>query len=111
MRWPIVVLIMFSLVLGCSHKQEKAKTEDEQDKVISRDEAVGNLPCFKCHSYQKFSSAPQKGIFSHQIHINTGFHCNQCHDFQGHKHMIINRNRCSTCHNIKEIALKKSSMP
>lgn len=111
MRWLIVALIMSSLIPACSHKQEQAKTENEQDKVISRDEAVGNLPCFKCHSYQLFSSSPQKGIFSHQIHINTGFHCNQCHNFQGHKHMIINRSACKTCHNIRDMELRKSSMP
>ncbi|MBI5075506.1 MAG: cytochrome c3 family protein [Nitrospirae bacterium] len=111
MRWPIVVLIMFSLVLGCSPGQEKAKTENEQDKVISRDEAVGNLPCFKCHSYKTFSSAPRKGIFSHQIHINTGFHCNQCHDVRGHEHMIINRSLCNACHNIKEMTFKRSGLP
>jgi len=112
MRWPILLIIACSLFLGCSPKHpEKGKTESEPEKIISRDEAVGNLPCFKCHSFQKFSEPPKKGIFSHQLHINTGFHCNQCHDFQGHRPMTINRTACDNCHHIKDIAFNKTSMP
>ncbi|KAF0144239.1 MAG: hypothetical protein FD156_2055 [Nitrospirae bacterium] len=111
MRWLILVLIISSLALGCSHKTEKGHAEKAPEKVISKDEAIGSLPCFKCHSYEKFSGVPKKGVFSHKIHINTGYHCNQCHDFYGHKHMVINRSLCSSCHNIKVISFKKTSMP
>ena len=83
-----------------------AKTSD---LIISRDQAIGELPCFKCHSFQKFSHQPEKGIFSHRLHIDTGFHCNQCHDFQGHKHIGINRDACTTCHN-KELVYKVTGM-
>jgi len=110
MRWLILVIIS-SLIIGCSPKIEKGKSEGIPNKIISRDEAVGSLPCFKCHSYQKFSAAPQKGVFSHRIHMNTGYHCNQCHNFEGHKRIAINRNLCGNCHNIKVISFKKTGMP
>jgi c(7)-type cytochrome triheme protein len=109
MRWAIL-LIISSLVFGCSPKAEK-HIEKTPEKVISKDEAIGGLPCFKCHSYQKFSSVPQKGIFSHSIHAKTGYHCNQCHDFEGHKQISINKSVCENCHGIKTIALKRTSMP
>jgi len=111
MRGAVLIVIAGSLIFGCSQKTEKERAEKAPEKVISAAEAVSSLPCFKCHSYQKFSSAPQKGIFSHQIHTKTGYHCNQCHDFEGHKYMKINKDLCGNCHNIKVIALKKTSMP
>ncbi|MBI4691777.1 MAG: cytochrome c3 family protein [Nitrospirae bacterium] len=111
MRWLILVVIFGSLVISCSPKVEKGKAEETQEKIISKDEAVGSLPCFKCHSYQRFSASPQKGVFSHQIHTNTGYHCNQCHDFEGHKYMTINKNICGNCHNIKSVAFKKTGLP
>ncbi len=112
MRLTVLIVLVSSLVLGCLQKKvEKEKTEKAPERVISVDEAVGSLTCFKCHSYHKFSSAPQKGIFSHKIHTKTRYHCNQCHDFEGHKYIKINNDICGNCHNVKIIALKKTSMP
>lgn len=112
MRWAILVVIIGSLLIGCSSKIEREQTETTPGKIISVDEAVGSLPCFKCHSYQKFSAAPQKGVFSHQIHTNTGYHCNQCHEIKGHKHVAINTGICGNCHGInKMMTLKKTAMP
>ncbi len=110
MRWLILV-IAGTLMAGCSPKIESGKAKEAQEHVISRDEAVGSLPCFKCHSYKKFSSAPRKGIFAHQIHTKTGYHCNQCHEVKGHSHIIINRSLCGNCHNIKMLSFKKTDMP
>ncbi len=114
MRWAIFVIIS-ALMFGCSSKlpsvNEKKKAEKAPEKIISRDEALGTLPCFKCHSYQKFSGQPVKGIFSHQIHTKTGYHCNQCHDFKGHKHITVNRDLCGNCHGIRMISFNKTVMP
>ena len=107
MRWAVLIVIAGSLIFGCSQKTEEERAGKAPEKVISAAEAVSSLPCFKCHSYQRFSSAPKKGIFSHQIHTKTGYHCNQCHDFEGHKYMKINKDICGNCHNIKVIALEK----
>lgn len=112
MRWLAVIITISALIFGCSPKKaEKGAAENAPEKIISRDEAVGSLPCFKCHSYQKFSAQPHKGIFSHQKHMDAGYHCNQCHDPRGHRHMVVNRNICGNCHSMKVIALKKTSMP
>lgn len=111
MRLLLAFIIIGSLIVGCAPKMEKEKSAEQQEKIISKDEAVGALPCFKCHSYQRFSSEPRKGIFPHTVHMNTGYHCNQCHTIEGHKRMTINRDICGNCHNIKVISLKKTIMP
>jgi c(7)-type cytochrome triheme protein len=113
MRRTAMALIIV-LLLGCSpaiEQIDKKESEEAPVNVISADEAIGGLPCFKCHSYQKFSSAPQKGIFSHQLHMNNGYHCNQCHDVMGHKHLIINKDVCKSCHSIKEITFNRTALP
>ncbi len=110
MRAVIFVLITF-LLISCVPKQpEKERLQKEPEIIVSRDEALRGLPCFGCHSYEKFTTI-EKGMFSHQQHIDSGYHCNQCHDVKGHKLMIINKNVCNTCHNLKKITLKKTVLP
>ena len=115
MRWPALAVIAALLILGCSPHTGKTgnekKTEETPVNVISADEAVGELPCFKCHSYQKFSAAPKQGIFSHQLHMDKGYHCNQCHDVRGHKHLTVNKDVCSNCHTIKVITFNRTALP
>lgn len=112
MRWLVAIITISALIFGCSPKKaEKGATEKAPEKIISRDEAVGSLPCFKCHSYQKFSAPPQKGIFPHQRHMDAGYHCNQCHDPRGHRHMVVNRNICSNCHSMKIITFDRTVLP
>ncbi len=109
MRWCIYVCLLV-LSVSCSPRVEKEKAEKPQERVISRDEAVGELPCFKCHSYQKFVS-PKKGAFSHAVHRDTGYHCNQCHRFQAHRFMKTDTSVCNTCHNIKTFTYASSGFP
>lgn len=118
MRWPfrsqLITVLAGALLFGCTpHKAEKAGA-NTADKIISHDQAAGELPCFKCHSFEKFSLQPEKGVFSHRLHITgagAGFHCNQCHDFQGHKHISINKDACGNCHGMKNITFSKTAMP
>lgn len=110
MRWAIFITIVISLGLGCSPKVEKDKAETIPEKIMSRDEAVESIPCFKCHSYKKFSSA-EKASFAHVIHRDTGYHCNQCHIFKAHSHMRTNAALCNNCHNLRIFAYKKSGFP
>lgn len=110
MRLVIFILIT-ALLFSCAPKKpEKEKLQKEPEIIISRDEALGGLPCFKCHSYQKFTTS-QKGAFPHQKHLDAGYHCNQCHDVKGHKSIVINRDICNVCHNLKTITLKKTVLP
>lgn len=112
MRWVAAIIAICFLLPNCSPKKaEKEAIETIPEKIISRDEAIGSLPCFKCHSYQKFSAPPQKGIFPHQRHMDTGYHCNQCHGPIGHTPIVINREICGKCHNIKVIAFQKTALP
>lgn len=111
MRWLVVVITISALILGCSPKKTEKPLEKAPEKIISRDEAVGSLPCFKCHSYQKFSAPLQRGIFPHQKHMDAGYHCNQCHDPKGHQHIVVNRNTCSNCHSMKIITFDRTALP
>ncbi|MEW5746993.1 MAG: c(7)-type cytochrome triheme domain-containing protein [Nitrospirota bacterium] len=114
MRW-LVLVSMSLLIFGCSPaKVEHAATaeaEKEPEKVVTRDEAIKSLPCFQCHAYEKFSAPPRKGVFSHRLHLDSGYHCNQCHDFQGHQHITVRRDVCGNCHSIKAIAFNKTAFP
>jgi len=110
--FPIIVTLITALLAGCTlPKGESAKTDQPAVKIISRDQAIGGLPCFRCHSFDKFSAQPEKGIFSHRLHIDSGYHCNQCHEFQGHKHISLNKDVCGNCHSIKNITFNKTAMP
>lgn len=107
----VVFFLVTAFIFGCVPKKpEREKMQKEGDVIVSRDEARGSLPCFRCHSYQKFISSP-KGMFPHLKHLDVGYHCNQCHDVKGHKHMVINRDVCNACHNLKKITFKKTTLP
>lgn len=111
-----VATIIMALLIGCTSQKagKTAAAANPADKIISHDQAAGELPCFRCHSFEKFSGRPEKGVFSHRLHITgagAGLHCNQCHDFEGHKHISINKDVCDNCHNVKNILFNKSSMP
>lgn len=101
---------MALLMFGCTAKVEKTEPEKMRDEIVSKDEAIGSLPCFKCHSYKKFSAPFKKGEFSHQVHMDKA-HCNQCHEIRGHKSIKIDQKSCETCHNLRVIKFKKTSMP
>lgn len=59
---------------------------------------IKDLPCFKCHIYERFVQEPAPGVFSHALHVQFEYHCNQCHSFSGHREMIINTTLCTYCH-------------
>jgi c(7)-type cytochrome triheme protein len=114
MKWPVLLIITACLTAGCYPKLDqvyKEKGAEAPVAVISVDEAVGGLPCFKCHSYNEFSGEPKEGIFSHELHTDTGYHCNQCHNIQGHSHLTINKDICSNCHEIQEMTLEMTELP
>ncbi len=73
---------------------EKSIREDAPEVYVIKD-----LPCFKCHIYERFVQEPAPGVFSHALHVQFEYHCNQCHSFSGHRQMIINTTFCTYCHN------------
>ncbi|MFO0752524.1 MAG: cytochrome c3 family protein [Thermodesulfovibrionales bacterium] len=111
MRGTTALVIGIFLVSGALAFAGVQKEQKAPERVISRDEALGSLPCFKCHSYRKFAAQPKPGIFSHRIHAATGYHCNQCHDFKGHRHIRVNRDLCGSCHGLKTLALRRTVLP
>ncbi len=68
------------------------------EKTEKKEDAIRNLICFKCHIYERYIQEPKKGLFSHTIHTQFEYHCNQCHSFRGHKTMVVNKDICIGCH-------------
>lgn len=110
MRWAIILVIMLSLTLGCSPRAGKEKITEKPERIVTVDEVYGDLPCFKCHSFQNFIS-PKRGTFPHPIHRDKGYHCNQCHSFKAHSFMKTNTNLCNDCHNLKVVGFSYTEMP
>jgi c(7)-type cytochrome triheme protein len=111
MRWLILFSIIISFTFGCSPKTEKETAAPAvESTVISIDEAAGSIPCFKCHSYKNFRSA-EKGKFSHAVHRDKGYHCNQCHISKPHHSIKTNTGVCNDCHNLKVITFKATAFP
>lgn len=61
---------------------------------------IKDLTCFKCHIYERFLQEPAPGVFSHALHVQFDYHCNQCHSFRGHRQMVINTKICTFCHDV-----------
>ena len=113
MRWTALIIIIGILSTGCLPKAEESNVEEPPEELtVSMDEAVSGIPCFRCHAYQKFSTTRQ-GEFSHQLHKNTGYHCNQCHGFKWHSDMstIVEWDVCSNCHGTTSVAFNKTALP
>lgn len=103
-------LFLVLLVFSCKWKaDEKVKITEKESPVISSIKE-SSLPCFKCHSYDKFS-ANKEGRFSHDRHISLGVHCNQCHEIKAHKGSSVKKGICNNCHKLTVFAYTSSGMP
>jgi hypothetical protein len=60
----------------------------------SPEDILLNLPCFGCHSRQRFLDETR---FSHRVHEAAG-HCHVCHAFSSHFEVIVRKEHCGTCH-------------
>lgn len=56
---------------------------------------LAELPCFKCHSIQRFMKHEE---FSHEPHLKEKLHCNRCHTIRGHMVMGLRDKACNACH-------------
>ncbi len=87
---------LFILTAAGVYATEAERAEEEP--VKSRAEVLETLPCFKCHSLEKFLSQPGEG-FSHEMHgMMSGLHCNQCHVIKGHEMPDLKGEACGGCH-------------
>ncbi len=75
-----------------------AEALDQTGSMGTGANVIKDLPCFKCHIYERFVQEPAKGVFSHALHVQFEYHCNQCHSFRGHRRMVINTEICTFCH-------------
>ncbi len=113
MRRTIMVIgliVLSMMVLSCnrmpSAAQDRNKKADSQQMQVARKGLSDALPCFKCHSFEKFQQA-----FPHDMHRSMGLHCTQCHSMRAHRDASISASTCQNCHNLREILLDSSSMP
>jgi c(7)-type cytochrome triheme protein len=107
----IAILSLLFLLASCrwgmDQKAEKPKEAEEPVVTSLKD---SGLPCFGCHSYDKFAT-DEAGKFSHFKHLSFGVHCNQCHLIEPHKEMALNKETCNNCHNMKSFVYADSGMP
>ncbi|SPQ01239.1 hypothetical protein NBG4_480020 [Candidatus Sulfobium mesophilum] len=103
---PILIFLLFS----CNRWKpiEKPAVVEKESPAIASLKDSG-LPCFRCHSYEKFS-LDAKGKFSHPKHLGLGVHCNQCHVMIPHKAMELNKDTCNHCHNLTTFTYTNSGM-
>ncbi len=107
------IVVVASLVLALSSCKFKGnvetKYEEPQSPAIASLKDSG-LPCFKCHSYEKYARN-MPGIFSHAKHKSVGVHCNTCHSTKEHTKSNVNKEACDTCHKLTSFTLETSGMP
>ena len=106
----IAVVSMILALSACKFKGNvETKLEEPVSPVIESLKDSG-LPCFKCHSYEKYAQN-KPGIFSHAKHKAFGVHCNACHIIKEHKESNVNKDACNTCHKLTTLTLATSGMP
>jgi c(7)-type cytochrome triheme protein len=104
----LVMVLMLTSCKGGVQTGEKSGPPEKPRAITSLKDS--GLPCFSCHSYEKFS-ANEPGKFSHVKHIAFGVHCNQCHIMMAHEKMVLNKDICSNCHDLKSFVFPDSGMP
>ena len=111
MRWVIYVSLLVLLVSCSPHvEKERGQKQPRTEKIVTRDDAATEIACFRCHSYERFSSQG-KGVFPHVLHRDAGYHCNQCHTFKGHHPVEIHTEVCKNCHNLQVFSFSSSEFP
>ena len=106
----IAIVTMLLSLAACKFKGHvETKYEEPQSPVVASLEDIG-LPCFKCHSYDKYSQ-DKAGLFSHAKHKSLGVHCNQCHIIKEHKESNVDKDACNRCHKLTTFTFTSSGMP
>ncbi|MEJ2684948.1 MAG: cytochrome c3 family protein [Candidatus Sulfobium sp.] len=95
----VMVVMLSSCKAGTQAGEKKAEPREKAPVITSLKDS--GLPCFSCHSYEKFA-ADKPGQFSHVKHIGFGVHCNQCHIIMAHEKIELNKDTCNNCHNLKK---------
>lgn len=103
------ILIVLA-VAGCRVKEEAVTQIEGKTPLLSQDELIKALPCFKCHSGERFLKVREVGRFPHRPHISIDIHCNQCHEVRGHHEITINTEQCASCHALKTMTYTASAM-
>ena len=65
-----------------------------QAAATSPEEMLLALPCFGCHSRQRFLDETS---FGHRAHEAAG-HCHVCHAFASHFEVTVRKEHCGSCH-------------
>jgi c(7)-type cytochrome triheme protein len=109
---PSIALFLILLLVGCTLTPPIAHEEGEEAEpvVLTKAEVLAKLPCFKCHSLEKFQAAPEPGMFAHALHSGFDIHCNQCHEVKGHQPPRIISETCKGCHSLKRIEYEGGGM-
>ncbi len=106
----IALISMLLALAACKFKADVVTKYEEPQSAVIESLKDSGLPCFKCHSYDKYARE-EAGVFSHAKHKGLGIHCNTCHIIKDHKESNVDRNACTTCHNLTAFRYVSSGMP
>lgn len=107
----IAALSVFLVIASCIWKpDQKAEVQRGEESPVIESLQQSGLPCFSCHSYEKFS-INRRGEFSHEKHVGFEIHCNHCHMIKAHKQSTIKRDACNACHKIDNFKYAAHGMP
>ena len=106
----ITILTLVLMLFSCKWKTDEKPVVEENKSAILTSLRESGLPCFTCHSYEKFS-LNEAGKFSHTKHRGIGIHCNQCHLIKTHKEAHLNKDICNRCHNLTNFSFPGAGMP
>lgn len=96
----LAALLAAALMLAAVSALAAEESKEAGPAVVApRAEVLQSLPCFECHSLQKYLSAP-RGAFSHELHATMDLHCNHCHVIAGHEMPRLKGETCASCHNL-----------
>jgi c(7)-type cytochrome triheme protein len=106
----LLIILFLTFLASCKvMPTEKVSKESAVDKAGEGEKSQSmNIPCFQCHSYERFRDPK---IFPHDMHRDMGLHCTQCHVLKAHASNVLNRETCTSCHNLSLIKLSLSTMP
>ncbi len=108
--WGILLIFIVSALFGCNGKEGTASQVIEKNlPVITIEEAMSKLPCFRCHHVGEYFSN-KRGSFPHLLHAGLNIHCNQCHSVVGHEPVRINADTCSGCHSMSSFRYSASGL-
>ena len=107
-----VILLLISTLTGCSRRTAPPAGQGARTRNIARTSApitslrnMNGLVCSECHNALTVDTGGRRNAvsFSHENHLNRGYHCSNCHPTLVHDESITpGHPQCFPCHDGKK---------